>query len=82
MVDDFVQVMIFWVCSTFHMHIIPVDYSSRSSCIEVLLKTRTKDPDCLRFFQEKFWLIQMISTLQTPFISVLDGYARMCYHLE
>ncbi|KAL1936353.1 hypothetical protein VTP01DRAFT_487 [Rhizomucor pusillus] len=43
--------------------------------LEVLLKTRTKDPDCLRFFQEKFWLIQMISTLQTPFISVLDGYA-------
>ncbi|KAI8149593.1 ClpP/crotonase-like domain-containing protein [Fennellomyces sp. T-0311] len=43
--------------------------------LDVLLKVRAKDPDSLHFFQEKFRLAQMISTLQTPYITLLDGYA-------
>lgn len=44
--------------------------------IDILLKVRAKDPDALRFFQEKYRLVQMIATLQTPYITILDGYAR------
>ncbi|KAI9491730.1 ClpP/crotonase-like domain-containing protein [Zychaea mexicana] len=43
--------------------------------LDILLKVRSKDPDSLHFFQEKFRLAQMISTLQTPYITLLDGYA-------
>ncbi|KAI9322483.1 ClpP/crotonase-like domain-containing protein [Dichotomocladium elegans] len=43
--------------------------------LDILLKVRAKDPDSLHFFQEKNRLVQMISTLQTPYISILDGYA-------
>ncbi|KAI7874633.1 ClpP/crotonase [Lichtheimia hyalospora FSU 10163] len=43
--------------------------------LDILLKVRAKDPDALRFFQEKYRLVQMIATLQTPYITILDGYA-------
>lgn len=49
--------------------------------LDILLKVRAKDPDALRFFQEKYRLVQMIATLQTPYITILDGYARK-YHCE
>ncbi|KAI7857287.1 ClpP/crotonase-like domain-containing protein [Circinella umbellata] len=43
--------------------------------LDILLRVRAKDPDSLHFFQEKFRLVQMIATLQTPYITFLDGYA-------
>ncbi|KAL0074792.1 ClpP/crotonase-like domain-containing protein [Phycomyces blakesleeanus] len=42
---------------------------------EVLLKVKSKDPDALYFFQEKFGLVQTIATLNTPYVAILDGYA-------
>ncbi|CEG78158.1 hypothetical protein RMATCC62417_12804 [Rhizopus microsporus] len=43
--------------------------------IDILQKANARDPDALYFFQDKFSLVQMIATLQTPYISILDGYA-------
>jgi enoyl-CoA hydratase/carnithine racemase len=40
-----------------------------------LTRAKQKDPDALYFFQDKFRLVQMIATLQTPYVAVLDGYA-------
>lgn len=42
---------------------------------DVLNKAKARDPDALYFFQDKFSLVQMIATLQTPYITILDGYA-------
>jgi 3-hydroxyisobutyryl-CoA hydrolase len=44
------------------------------------MKAKAKDPDALYFFQDKFGLVQMIATLQTPYVAVLDGYA--CKYVE
>ncbi|KAI9280500.1 ClpP/crotonase-like domain-containing protein [Sporodiniella umbellata] len=43
--------------------------------VDVLNRAKAKDPDTLHFFEEKFSLVQMIATLQTPYITILDGYA-------
>ncbi|KAI8098371.1 ClpP/crotonase-like domain-containing protein [Gilbertella persicaria] len=42
---------------------------------DILLKAKAKDPDALYFFQDKFGLVQMIATLKTPYVAILDGYA-------
>lgn len=47
--------------------------------LDVLMKAKAKDPDALYFFQDKFGLVQMIATLQTPYVAVLDGYACNVY---
>ncbi|KAI8064453.1 ClpP/crotonase-like domain-containing protein [Gongronella butleri] len=43
--------------------------------LDLVQKVKNKDPDALYYFQEKSVLIQMISTLATPYVSILDGYA-------
>lgn len=43
--------------------------------LDIIQKVNTKDPDALYYFQEKSALIRMISTLSTPYVSILDGYA-------
>ncbi|OBZ87067.1 3-hydroxyisobutyryl-CoA hydrolase, mitochondrial [Choanephora cucurbitarum] len=43
--------------------------------LDILLKAQAKDPDALYFFQDKFGLVQMIATLKTPYVAILDGYA-------
>lgn len=48
--------------------------------VDVLTRAKAKDPDALYFFQDKFRLVQMIATLQTPYVAVLDGYA--CKYTE
>lgn len=52
--------------------------------IDILQKANARDPDALYFFQDKFSLVQMIATLQTPYISILDGYAckRHCVDMN
>lgn len=50
-------------------------FSVGDDILDVLLRAREKDPDALYFFQDKFALVQMIATLKTPYVSVLDGYA-------
>ncbi|CAO3682635.1 unnamed protein product [Rhizopus stolonifer] len=50
-------------------------FSVGDDILDVLKKAKSKDPDTLHFFEEKFSLIQMIATLQTPYITILDGYA-------
>ncbi|KAI8083585.1 ClpP/crotonase-like domain-containing protein [Thamnidium elegans] len=50
-------------------------FSVGDDILDVLMKAKEKDPDALYFFQDKFGLVQMIATLQTPYVSVLDGYA-------
>lgn len=55
-------------------------FSVGDDILEVLLRAKQKDPDALYFFQDKFGLVQMIATLQTPYVAVLDGYA--CKNLE
>lgn len=47
--------------------------------VDVLTRAKAKDPDALYFFQDKFRLVQMIATLQTPYVAVLDGYACKCF---
>lgn len=51
-------------------------FSVGDDILDILIKAKEKDPDALYFFQDKFGLVQMIATLQTPYVSVLDGYAR------
>lgn len=51
-------------------------FSVGDDILDILIKAKEKDPDALYFFQDKFALVQMIATLQTPYVSVLDGYAR------
>ena len=50
-------------------------FSVGDDILEVLLNAKDKDPNALYFFQDKFGLVQMIATLQTPYVAVLDGYA-------
>ncbi|ORX48570.1 ClpP/crotonase [Hesseltinella vesiculosa] len=50
-------------------------FSVGDDVLEILQKVKEKDPDSLYYFQEKSALIQMISTLSTPYVSILDGYA-------
>lgn len=50
-------------------------FSVGDDILEVLLRAKQKDPDALYFFQDKYGLVQMIATLQTPYVAVLDGYA-------
>ncbi|KAI7893736.1 ClpP/crotonase-like domain-containing protein [Mucor mucedo] len=50
-------------------------FSVGDDILDILIKAKEKDPDALYFFQDKFALVQMIATLQTPYVSVLDGYA-------
>lgn len=50
---------------------------------DILQKAKMKDPDALYFFQDKFGLVQMIATLKTPYVAVLDGYAcKMVYDMN
>ncbi|KAI8092747.1 ClpP/crotonase-like domain-containing protein [Halteromyces radiatus] len=50
-------------------------FSVGDDVLDIIHKVNTKDPDALYYFQEKSSLIQMISTLSTPYVSILDGYA-------
>ncbi|CEI93040.1 hypothetical protein RMCBS344292_07284 [Rhizopus microsporus] len=50
-------------------------FSVGDDILDILQKANARDPDALYFFQDKFSLVQMIATLQTPYISILDGYA-------
>ncbi|KAG0743323.1 hypothetical protein G6F57_000490 [Rhizopus arrhizus] len=50
-------------------------FSVGDDILDVLNKAKARDPDALYFFQDKFSLVQMIATLQTPYITILDGYA-------
>ncbi|CAO3609280.1 unnamed protein product [Cunninghamella echinulata] len=50
-------------------------FSVGDDVLEIVQKVNSKDPDALYYFQEKSALIQMISTLSTPYVSILDGYA-------
>lgn len=50
-------------------------FSVGDDILDVLTRAKAKDPDALYFFQDKFRLVQMIATLQTPYVAVLDGYA-------
>ncbi|KAI9473579.1 MAG: ClpP/crotonase-like domain-containing protein [Benjaminiella poitrasii] len=50
-------------------------FSVGDDILDILTMAKEKDPDALHFFQDKFRLVQMIATLQTPYISILDGYA-------
>ncbi|KAI8986011.1 ClpP/crotonase-like domain-containing protein [Pilobolus umbonatus] len=49
--------------------------STGDDVLDILTKTQSKDPDALYFFQDKYALIQMIATLKTPYVAILDGYA-------
>lgn len=62
--------MTFWVC----LACMCCECYVKGS-IDVLTRAKAKDPDALYFFQDKFRLVQMIATLQTPYVAVLDGYA-------
>ncbi|ORZ17699.1 ClpP/crotonase-like domain-containing protein [Absidia repens] len=50
-------------------------FSVGDDVLDIIHKVNTKDPDALYYFQEKSALVQMISTLSTPYVSILDGYA-------
>ncbi|KAI7900649.1 ClpP/crotonase-like domain-containing protein [Cokeromyces recurvatus] len=50
-------------------------FSVGDDILDILVKVKEKNPDALYFFQDKFRLVQMIATLQTPYVSILDGYA-------
>ncbi|KAI8328492.1 ClpP/crotonase-like domain-containing protein [Chlamydoabsidia padenii] len=50
-------------------------FSVGDDVLEIIDKVNSKDPDALYYFKEKSALIQMIATLSTPYVSLLDGYA-------
>lgn len=68
--------MTFWVC----LACMCCECYVKGS-IDVLTRAKAKDPDALYFFQDKFRLVQMIATLQTPYVAVLDGYACKYFFL-
>ncbi|KAI8337730.1 ClpP/crotonase-like domain-containing protein [Chlamydoabsidia padenii] len=50
-------------------------FSVGDDVLDIIQKVNAKDPDALYYFQEKSALMRMISTLSTPYVSILDGYA-------
>ncbi|KAI8393958.1 ClpP/crotonase-like domain-containing protein [Radiomyces spectabilis] len=53
----------------------PGNFSVGDDMLDIMTKAQAKDSDALYYFQEKSALVQALSTLHTPYIAILDGYA-------